>query len=246
MHNRVQASGAWGERIPDDEWKIYRSAIDLLQREAIPFAIGGAFALAAYSNLLRNTKDLDFYILEADCPRVVDVFERAGLSDYYGVEAYDRGWLYRGHRESVIVDAIWGMPNRRAKCTQRWMDGGPEVTVRGRQLRIIPPEELIFAKIFIVQRPRCDWPDIINLIFSHGPQLDWDHLIRLLGPDVPLLRSILHTFCWLAPGRAQQLPGSLWESVGVAPPEAGPAFDEERVLLLETRPWFAPMMARTA
>ncbi|HVK38016.1 MAG TPA: hypothetical protein VNA88_05760 [Candidatus Kapabacteria bacterium] len=240
------ASGSWGDGIPDQEWAVYDEAIVRLQAERIPIALGGAFALATYSGYWRNTKDLDFYILEEDLPKVVEVFGAAGLDDYFGVLEYDRGWIYRAHRDGTIVDAIFGMPNRRARCTPEWLVNGPEITVRGRTLRVLPPEELIFAKIFVMQRPRCDWPDIINVIYGAGPVIDWEHLLGLLDADVPLLRSVLSTFSWLAPGRAGELEAELWGRMQLPAPEEGPLYDVERIMLLETRPWFAPLiMAET-
>jgi hypothetical protein len=236
------ASGEWGDGIPEEEWAVYREVIERLQHDGIPLALGGAFALATYSGYWRNTKDLDFYILEENLPRVVEILSSIGLSDYFDVLEYDRGWIYRAHTGETIVDAIFGMPNRRAKCTWEWLTSGPEIEVRDRRLRVLPPEELIFAKIFVLQRPRCDWPDVINVIYGAGPAIDWDHLLGLLGPDVPLLRSVLSTFAWLAPGRARELPAELWRKIDLPAPLDGPQYDVERVRLLETRPWFAPLI----
>jgi hypothetical protein len=237
------ASGEWGELVPDEQWEVYRQVIDGVQREGIPVALGGAFALATYSGFWRDTKDLDLYTLEEECPRIVEVLTAAGLTDYFDEVPYDRGWIYRGHKGETIVDAIWGMPNRRSKPTPEWLTNGPEIDVRGKTLRVIPPEELIFAKIFVLQRPRCDWPDIINVIYGAGRQIDWEHLIGLLGPDVPLLRSVLSTFAWLAPGRAREFASDLWRRIDLPEPGDGPDYDADRVRLLETRPWFAPLIA---
>jgi hypothetical protein len=237
------ASGTWGDGIPDEEWEVYSRVIDTLQEHRIRIALGGAFALATYSGYWRNTKDLDFYMLEEDYPRVVELLSSIGLKDFYDVLAYDRGWIYRAHHGETIVDAIFGMPNRRAKATAEWLECGPEIDVRGKRLRVLPPEELIFAKIFVMQRPRCDWPDIINVIYGAGRELDWERLIKLLGEDVALLRGVLSTFAWIAPGRARQFPQELWAGIGLPEPEAnGPEFDAKRVMLLESRPWFAPLI----
>lgn len=236
------ASGEWGDGIPDDEWGVYRCVIERLQKAGVRIALGGAFALATYSGFWRNTKDLDFYILEDDLERVIDLLTAEGLADYFDVLEYDRGWIYRAHTGETIVDAIFGMPNRRAKCTPEWLATGPEIRVRDKTLRVLPPEELIFAKIFVMQRPRCDWPDVINVIYGAGPKIDWEHLIGLLGADVPLLRGVLSTFSWLAPGRARELPIELWRRIELPPPGDGPNYDVERIRLLESRPWFAPLI----
>jgi hypothetical protein len=241
--NGFHASGGWGERVPDAQWEIYRAVIDRIQQADIRCALGGAFALATYSGFWRDTKDLDLYVLEADRPKVVEILDAAGMSDYHDVIPYDRSWIYRAHCRETIVDAIWGMPNRRAVCTLEWLVDGPEIAVRDKRLRVVPPEELIFAKIFVMQRPRCDWPDLINIIYGAGRALDWERLVALLGEDVPLLRAVVSTFAWIAPGRARELDPEVWSMLGIPEPEDGPSFDAHRVRLLESRPWFAPLIA---
>jgi hypothetical protein len=244
MDRASRARATWGESIPADAWNVYGGVIDELQRAAIPFALGGAFALATYTGHWRDTKDLDFYILHEDCPRVVDILFKRGLEDYYDTLAYDRGWIFRAFRGETIVDAIWGMPNRRATVTREWVTKGPVIELRDKRVHVLPPEELIFAKIFVMQRPRCDWPDLINVIYGAGDRLDFRRLVDKLGDDVPLLRSVLSTFAWVAPGRACELPAEVWTLTQLPQPENGPRYDERRVNLLDTRPWFAPMMLR--
>ena len=31
---------------------------------------------------------------------------------------------------------------------------------------MLPPEELIWAKLYVLQRDRSDWPDILNLLYD--------------------------------------------------------------------------------
>jgi hypothetical protein len=45
-----------------------------------------------------------------------------------------------------------------------------------------------------MQRDRCDWPDILNLIYATALELDWDHLFRRLDDDAPLLEAVLTIF----------------------------------------------------
>src|SRR5689334_22189105 len=59
----VQRRKEWAKLIPPTQWSIYREVILAAQHERIPFAIGGAFAVATYTGSWRNTKDLDLYVL---------------------------------------------------------------------------------------------------------------------------------------------------------------------------------------
>jgi hypothetical protein len=49
----------WTSGIPEDQWSLHSDVIDLAQRRDVPFAIGGASAVAAFTGSWRNTKDLD-------------------------------------------------------------------------------------------------------------------------------------------------------------------------------------------
>lgn len=235
-----RSHAAWGELIPDDQWRVYRNVIHGLRRRGIPFALGGAFALAAYTARWRNTKDLDLYILPQDREAVIDVITGAGLTDLYERLPYERHWIYRASRDDIIVDAIWGMANHKADVDPAWLTRGPTIALRGEPLRVLPAEELVWDKMYIVQRERCDWPDVLNLIDATCDGLDWEHLLHRTGPDTPLLAGVLTVFRWLCPGKALTLPAWIWPRLQMPPPEnhQQPDVDCEAVRLLDTRPWF--------
>lgn len=225
--------------IPPEQWSIYRRVIQAARREGVPFAIGGAFAFGAYTGQWRNTKDLDLYVLPRDRHAMIDVLVRNGLSDYYSSLPYDRRWIYRGIANGTIVDVIWSMANQRAQVDETWIAGGREVALNGESVRAIPAEELIWAKMYVLQRDRCDWPDVLNVIYAAGPGLNWGHLLDRVGEDWELLKSLLVLFSWLAPGRACVLPAWLWERLELkTPAPAAEDVDRRRVTLLDSRPWF--------
>jgi hypothetical protein len=226
--------------LPDRQWEIYREAIREARRRGIRFALGGAFALGIYTGRWRNTKDLDLYVLPENRHAMIAALDAAGLEDYYDVLPYDRSWIYRGHRGEIIVDAIWAMANQRAQVDMSWFERARQSALRGEALDVIPPEELLWQKLYIIQRERCDWPDVLNVIYAMGACLDWSWLLDRLGADRPVLAAALSLFGWLCPGRARGLPAWLWERLGTALPEAcaGPTIDTARVALLDTRPWF--------
>ncbi len=236
----------WLEGIPDEQWSVYKRALAAASAPGHPFALGGAFALATYTGRWRNTKDLDLFILPETRDAMVDVLAGTGLCDYYEQLPYDRGWIYRACEGEIIVDLIWSMANRRAYVDEAWLSRGPELNVRGEMVRIIPVEELIWAKLYILHHDRCDWTDVLNLIYAAGPTLDWEHLLRRVAEDELLLSGALSVFAWLCPGRTTALPDWLWERLHLPePPGSGPEVDRDRVDLLDTRPWFFAVMDDT-
>jgi hypothetical protein len=236
-----QTSKPWPGPIPAGQWEIYRRVIDAAAAREIPFALGGAFALAAHTGAWRDTKDLDLYVLPRYRDAMIQIVRSAGLADYYDKLPYDRWWIYRAVADGTILDVIWAMANHRAEIDELWMSG-PAVEIHGRKLPVLPPEAMIWDKLYILQRDRCDWPDVMNLIFYTGSQVDWELLTARMGDHLPLLAAALLVFRWIAPGRAEGLPAWLWERLQLPPsPSAGlPESLREHVGLLDTRPWFGP------
>lgn len=233
---------AWTDDIPDEQWAIYAHVIHEAQAQGLRFALGGAFASATYTGHWRNTKDLDFYVLPEDREAMIRVVTHCGLNDYFDELEYDRGWIYRAHQGEIIVDVIWAMANRRSQVDEQWLSRGPEISVRGEKLRIVPVEEMIWGKIYIVHRDRCDWPDLLNMIYAAGPTLDWQHLLDRLGEDAVLLTGVLSVFTWLCPGRSQKLPAWLWERLPTPRPNQGADIDQARVNFVDSRPWFMALL----
>lgn len=231
----------WENLIPAEHWTIYSCVLDRLAEEQIPYALGGGLALGVYTRKFRRSKDLDIYIEPKHRESVIRAMTGCGLADYYDVKEYVRHWIYRGHHDDVIVDAIWAMANQRALVDSRWVQAGPMVQMFGQEFHVVPPEELLWSKLYVLQRDRCDWPDIMNLIYAAGPTLDWDHLLQRVAEDKPLLKGILSVFSWVSPERAAKIPRRIWDRLDLTPPRPEAEIDPEgrpsRKDLLDTRPW---------
>lgn len=240
---RMSPEVAWADEIPDEQWQVYERVIEAGQRDGLRFLLGGAFALATYTGHWRNTKDLDLYILPEERGPAIRLLSSLGLRDYYDELPYQRHWIYRAVEEHALVDAIWQMPNDRAAVDESWFRHATHVRLRGQEVAVLPAEELIWAKIYVLQRDRCDWPDIFTVLDRVGPDLDWERLLGRLADDAPLLAGVLSVFRWLCPGVSQMLPHGIWERLRLAPPPRSPAPPEDprRIDLLDTRAWFGPM-----
>lgn len=234
----------WMVNIPSNEQEIYTRVLVHCQKRKLPFALGGAAALGIYTGHWRNTKDLDLYILPKHRRKAIQVFSEAGLSDFHCKTPYDRKWIYRAWSGDAVVDAIWAMANLRAEVDEEWITSGPVATYDGIQVRFLPPEELIWSKLYVLQRERCDWPDIFNMLYATAQYLDWDRLVHRLGDDVPLLRGVVDVFRWLCPSVGLNLPTELLspESRVLQADDTASCADPNRVNLLDGRPWFGPRL----
>jgi len=227
------------ELFTDEEWSIYVSAMQAAQQAKIPFMVGGAFALGVYTNRWRPTKDVDLLILPRDRDAMIDAITKAGFKDYYDQLHYDRGWIYRSTRDNYIVDVIWRMANRRADVDDQWFENAPSVTVRDAVFKVVPPEELLWHKLYVLQRDRCDWPDVLNLLYAVGPKLDWKYLFGRMEPDLPLLNGVLQVFSWICPGRVSALPDWVCERFNLQHCDSvSPDMVEQNINYFDSRDWF--------
>jgi Nucleotidyl transferase of unknown function (DUF2204) len=224
---------SWSQRLPDDQKRLYVRVLGEAKRRGLRFALGGGFASNVYTGVWRNTKDLDLFVLCRDRELFIALLSDLGLTDYYEQKPYDRSWIYRGWRDDQIVDVIWQMANHRAGVDEVWLESGPSIELEGVRVPLIPPEETLWTKLYVLQRERCDWPDALNLISSLGPELDWTRLIERLGSDTALLTAVLSVFAWICPHRALGLPVWIWDRLQARRPEDG----EPRAHLLDSRPW---------
>lgn len=211
--------------------------------QGIPHAIGGGLAVQSYTVHRQVTKDLDVYVVPQDRQRMIQVVSNCGLGDLFDRQPYDRNWIYRSYRDDTIVDVIWAMPNQRAQVDSEWLSRGPLLDVGAGPFRVLPAEELIWAKLYVLQRDRCDWPDVLNLIYATAPNLDWAHLLSRVGDDAPLLHAVLTVFRWLCPQRAAKLPSPMWRSIAASARKHRNG--TKRANLLDTRPWFIPALEHT-
>jgi hypothetical protein len=232
---------AWSQLIPEEQRVVLRTGTDALETAEIPFLLAGALALAAYTGYWRNTKDVDVIIHASDRGRAVAALCAAGFDDYHPREAYDRSWIFRGIKDGVLFDIIWDLPNHRVPVDDSWFARGNLLPLGGRDYRVIPAEEFIRVKLYVMQRERCDWVDVLNVMAAMVERLDWAWLVERMGRDLPLLHSALALFNWMCPGRARELPASLRERFALAAIEAEDlgAMEARRVRLLDSRPWFA-------
>jgi hypothetical protein len=189
---------------PEREW--FGKAIEALNGEGIPFLFAGAFGLYHYTGLWRGTKDLDVLILPEHRERAIRAVTGTGLGDLYDQEPYDREWIFRSTRDGVIVDLIWQLANKVDALDQSWMDRGLSTQFLGMPIRVVSAADLCWMKLFVFQRGRCDWPDIINVIRGTGGRLDWDHLLAEVGPHWRLLCALTDIFDWLCPSERSFIP----------------------------------------
>jgi hypothetical protein len=238
---RSRPSVRWAELIPDEQWDVLVAGVKAAREAGAPVLLGGALALATYTGRWRNTKDIDLIVKPGHEDDIIARLKAAGFTDYFDQEPYDRSWIFRSCRDGVILDIIWALPNHRVPIDDAWFDHARPVALHGAEYQVVPIEELVRVKLYVMQRERCDWVDVLNALAGSVDQIEWDHLVARMGRDLPLLQAVLTTFAWLSPDRAIAIPAEVRERFALPTVESDDlaALEERRVKLFDSRPWWA-------
>lgn len=182
---------------------FYRHALQALKKAGVPFLLGGAYALHRYTGIVRHTKDLDVFVRPADFPATLDVLSAAG----YRTEVTDPIWLGKAFFGEDYVDVIYGSGKGVAQVDDGWFEYAVPDEVLGEKVGLIPVEEMIWSKAFVMERERYDGADIAHLIRSCGPRMNWQRLLDRFGVHWRVLYSYLILFGFIYPAEQDNIPG---------------------------------------
>lgn len=213
-------------------------ALRALHEEGIPFLLAGAFGLVHYTGFWRGTKDLDALILPEHREAAIEAVCNAGLRDMFEKEPYDREWIFRTERDGVIVDLIWRLANKADDVDQSWFDRASTGEFMGIPVGFVSAADLCWMKLFVFQRKRCDWPDIINVIRGTRGNLDWSLLLEQVGPHWRLLCALVNIYDWLCPMESHFIPAYFRDSLEeLRATDMDADHSGQRHELFDSRPW---------
>ncbi len=200
------------ETILDDEARrYYCSAMAALEKEKVPFLVGGAFAFGRYTGIIRHTKDFDIFLKKEDLPAARAALEKAG----YRTELAFPHWLAKAYHPGgeYFIDLIYSSGNGIATVDDSWLEHGVQETVLDRPCLIIPPEEIIWSKCFVMERERYDGADVAHLLRSCADQIDWQRLLDHFGDKWRVLLSYLVLFGFIYPEMSGKIPASIMDTL---------------------------------
>jgi hypothetical protein len=194
--------------IPETEREVYREALQTLNRAGIPYVVSGLYAINVYTGVYRETKDLDL-LME---PTVVVAAAVALKAEGFRTVLEEPHWLAKGLK-GAQVDLIYGMANGIGFIDEAWYTHSRPAILAATPVRVAPPEELIWHRLFIGERHRFDMADVVHLILHLGRDLDWDRILRRVGDDWRLLGSQIHFFDYVYPEHRDRIPESVRERI---------------------------------
>ncbi|RYY00819.1 MAG: hypothetical protein EOO53_21225, partial [Gammaproteobacteria bacterium] len=148
--------------------EFYKSSLELLNEHNIPFMLGGGFAYYHYTGIVRDVKDMDIFCKPAEYPKILKLLADHG----YETQVYDVRWLAKVHRDEHYIDLIFNTVNNICTVDDAWYENASESQVYGVPVKIIPPEELVWCKLYVQNRERYDGSDINHIILKSGSKLN--------------------------------------------------------------------------
>src|SRR5262249_33201351 len=155
---------------------FYARAMSVLQSAEVPFLVGGASALAPLTGIERHTKDLDIFLRPADLDRALAALDSAA----YRTERSFPHWLAKAFEgddpETPFVDLIYRSGNAVVEVDDQWFEHALDAEILGVAVGLVPPEETIWSKAYVMERERYDGADVAHILRVAGPTLNWDRL----------------------------------------------------------------------
>jgi hypothetical protein len=180
--------------------EFYKRVINVFQDNSVEFLVGGAYAFVHYTGIGRDTKDLDLFIRRVDWDRAARALEDVGIS----AELTFPHWLgkaFGGRQREFFVDLIFSGGNGVAEVDDEWFSNAQWDESLGFPVRLMPIEEMLWSKAFIMERERYDGADVLHLVRARQMDINWPRLVTRFGEHWRVLLS------HLVDGLASILPG---------------------------------------
>jgi hypothetical protein len=184
---------------------FYRRVMGQLDAHGIPFLVGGAYAFERYTGIARHTKDFDLFIHPRDVERGLAVLAADGCT----TDVPFPHWLAKAHCGEDVVDLIYSSGNGVALVDDDWFRYSVAETVLDVPIRLIPAEEMIWSKAFIMERERYDGGDVAHILRACADTLDWPRLLQRFDGNWRVLFQHLVMFGFIYPCERARVPAAV-------------------------------------
>lgn len=181
---------------------MYRSVVWHLREAGIPYLVGGTYALEYHAGVRRDTKDLDLFLRRADWTRVADTLAAQGLA----CELVFTHWLGKVRDTGHFVDLIFAGGNGLVEVDDEWLRHGVPSVVLDVPIHLVPAEEMIWSKAYVMERERFDGADVVHILRKSAPSLDWPRLLHRFDHHPAVLLSHLLLFEFVYPDLGDAIP----------------------------------------
>ncbi|HSL70134.1 MAG TPA: hypothetical protein VK864_07810 [Longimicrobiales bacterium] len=188
--------------IPENERQVYQLALRTLNQAGVPYTVSGLYAVYHYTGIYRQTKDLDLFVEPGNAVPAARALKAAGFK----VKLEQSHWIAKGLMNGSQIDIIYGMGNGTSFIDADWYRYSKPGILAAEQVRVAPPEELLWHRLFVYERHRVDMSDAMHLMICLGQDLDWERVLRRVPHEWRLLLAQIHLFDYVYPGHRQKVP----------------------------------------
>jgi nucleotidyltransferase DUF2204 len=188
---------------------FYCEVLTRMVESGIPFVVSGTYALSEYTGIDRPTKDVDVFTTAGDALKLLAIFREAG----FDTVVVDERWLARVTRGQMFVDIIYNMPTSSSHVTDDWFRGAPEAELFGTKVRLVPPTQFIWSKIFVQDHHRFDGADVAHMILKCHGKVDWRQLLSHMELYWEVLLIAVLNFRFVYPSEREVIPRWLFDEL---------------------------------
>jgi hypothetical protein len=188
--------------LPRETRNFYRRAMRALDDAGLEFLVGGAYAFDRYTGIARHTKDFDIFIHPRDLDAVLKALGGTGCE----TDVPFPHWLAKARCGDDFVDVIFSSGNGVAAVDDDWFRHSLSDEVLDHPVRLVPAEEMIWSKGFIMERERFDGGDVAHILRASAECIDWPRLVGRFGDYWRVLLSHLVMFGFIYPGERHRIP----------------------------------------
>jgi hypothetical protein len=181
---------------------VYLEALLCLLQAKVPFLVGGAFGLETYTGLVRRTKDLDLFVHPADRLPLMHRLAEAG----FRTELRFTHWLGKAYKNDRSIDVIFSSGNGVCTVDDAWFRHALPADILGVPVQVVPAEEMLWSKAFVMERNRYDGADIAHLLRARATVMDWARLLFRFGSHWRVLFSHVILFGFIYPEQRLRIP----------------------------------------
>ncbi|MEP6691679.1 MAG: hypothetical protein ABJD07_11005 [Gemmatimonadaceae bacterium] len=197
--------------IPEAERVIYKRALRALNEAGVPYIVAGAYAIYEHTGIYRETKDLDLFVEPAHVIAAMHALKPVG----FRARLEQPHWLAKAldAESDKFIDIIYGMGNGLAQIDTDWYRHSRPAILAATPVRVAPPEELLWHRLFISERHRQDMADIAHLVVSVGRAMSWQRILDRTGEHWPLLLAQLMMASYVYPECSHGVPAWVTEQL---------------------------------
>ncbi|SNY30675.1 nucleotidyltransferase [Paractinoplanes atraurantiacus] len=142
-----------------------------LKAAAIPFALGGSFAVWAHGGH-SSDHDVDFLLREQDKEQALAELAKAG----FRTEQPPEDWLVKVYDDDRMVDLIYRPVE--TPVTDETLRDTEQISVEAIYMPVLSASQLMIHKLLSYSQHYCDFATGLPVARSLREQIDWDRVRR--------------------------------------------------------------------